>query len=142
VIEAENLSLEIEPRKVINQVIVGNGNPDVTPVNATATNDNSGSPSSTVFTATRTAVYQVDVPDSTTATNLAAQLLADHTAALAKRIRFGTLPRPIHDDRDRYDITIPEIGINTAQGFVGEEWSLPLDGSTMKHSMLAVADVS
>lgn len=134
VIEAQNLSLELEPRKVVKAVIVGNGNPDVTPYRGVA--------QSVIYNDGLTYVVQVDVPDQTTADSLAAQLLADEIAETAKRIRFRTLPRPIHDDRDRYDITIPEIGINTAEGFVEDSWTLPLNGGTMEHSMLSVVAVS
>jgi hypothetical protein len=134
VIEAQNLSLELEPRRVVKAVIVGNGNPDVTPIIGIAF--------SLIYPDGITQVVQVDIPDQTTADNLAAQLLADGIAETARRIRFRTLPRPIHDDRDRYDITIPEIGINTAEGFISEGWTLPLNGGTMEHSMLSIIAVS
>ncbi len=133
VILAQNLSLELEPRKVVQSVVVGNGNPDVNPIRGIA--------QSVVYATGDGLVVQVDVPDQTTADALANQLLAEGIAATARRIRFGTLPRPIHDDRDRYDITIPEIYIDTAEGFVEDEWTLPLNGGAMIHSMLSVVSV-
>jgi hypothetical protein len=54
-----------------------------------------------------------------------------------------TLPRPIHDDRDRYDIILPEIGINTVEGYIEDEWRLSLNPiETQEHSLLSVVDVT
>jgi len=142
VIDAETLSLEFEPRKVPQRVLIGNGNPDATPLLGSATINQGISPISLIYPSSIVWVFQVDAPDQTTADDIAEQVLADAVAGTAKRIRFRTLPRPIHDDRDRYDLTIPEIGIPTVAAYVEEEWSLPLNGTPMSHSMLSVVDVS
>lgn len=141
VISAENLDVEIEQRSIVNAVAVFNGNPDVNPILATATNDNTGSPTSTVYLPTQTAIVQVDSPDLTTATALAGQILSDTTIRYAKRIRLQTLPRPFHDDRDRLTLTIPELSVNA--DYVEDEWVLPLSPTElMSHSVLSVVDVS
>lgn len=140
VIGAERLSRRLEPRKVINQVIVPNGNPDVIPIRGVATNTNATSPSSTIYNAAKIAVFQIDSPDSTTANATALQLLSDLTARSAERIVFETLPRPIHDDRDRLRLIISELDIDT--DYVEESWSLPLDATQMmQHTFLSVVDV-
>ena len=142
VIDAETLSLEFEPRKVPQRVLIGNGNPDAIEILGSATINQGISPISLIYPSSIVWVFQVDAPDQTTADDIAEQVLADAVAGTAKRIRFRTLPRPIHDDRDRYDLTIPEIGIPTVAAYVEEEWSLPLNGTPMSHSMLSVVDVT
>lgn len=141
VIGAERLSSRLEPRKVINSVIVANGNPDVPPVIGVGNNVAVRSASSTVWNAPKVLVFQIDAPDSTTATAIAGQVLSDTTAKLARRVVFDTLLRPFHDDRDRIHLTIPEIRINS--DFVEESWTLPLDPTQlMSHVFLDVVDLT
>jgi concanavalin A-like lectin/glucanase superfamily protein len=141
VISAEDLTVEIEPRRVINRVTVFNGNPDATPITSTAVNDKPRSPTSTVFISSQTRELQVDVPDQTTADNLADQVLSDETIRWARRIKMNTLPRPIHDDRDRLRLTLSELGVDA--DYVEEEWVLPLSPTElMSHTFLSVIDVT
>jgi hypothetical protein len=139
VIGADQRSSRLEPRKTINEVIVVNGNPDVTPIIGDVEN-NSGNASSTLWNPPKIAVYQIDAPDQTTATAIATQMLSEVTAKMARRVVLETLLRPYHDDRDRIHLTIPEIHINA--DFVEETWTLPLDPTQMmSHVFLDVVTI-
>lgn len=141
VISAEELAVEIEQRRVINEVIVFNGNPDATPVISVAINNKARSGTSTVYVSTQPKSVQVDIADQTTADGLAGQILSDETMRWAKRVRMRTLPRPIHDDRDRLRLTMSELGIDA--DYVEDEWQLPLNPlEMMSHNFLSVIDVT
>jgi hypothetical protein len=81
-----------------------------------------------------------DPPDQATADALARQELNDGLAKFARRFKLTTLPRPIHGDRDKITITVPQM--NRDEDFIEEEQTLSLAPTgTMQRSCLSVVDV-
>jgi len=137
---ADDTTLAIEQRKVVNQAIVFNGNPDVADVQAIVTNDKARSATSTVFLPTKPVLVQTDAPDNTTAGAIGQQIVSDETARWAQRLRVKTLPRPIHESRDKLRLVIPGLGIDA--DFVEDEWTLRFGPELMEHQFLSVVDVT
>lgn len=110
-------------------------------IRGVAVNTNPSSKSSRVYNAPRPKTVQTDAPDQTTADEIALQILSDETAKAARRLRLRTYPRPIHTDRDRLRLTIPQIGRD--EDFIEESWTISLNPTGgMEHDFLSVVDVS
>jgi hypothetical protein len=144
VISAESLSIEIEPRQVVNAVVVENANPDLPPIRGAATNASSSNRTSQAYNQPYVKTIQVDAPTLAVANAIALQELSNETARYGRRLLVETLWRPIHEDRDKIHWTIPELGERGLdEDMVEESWTLPLDPTTaMSHVCLGVVDVT
>lgn len=137
VILVEGLSEDIELRKVPTQVIVATGNPDSPDILGSF---KLGGRYQVVYGDGFAIQIRADVPDQATADALAQQLENDALAKFARRFKLSAYPRPIHGDRDKIHITVPQMGRD--EDFIVEEWTLPLDPKgKATYSLLSVIDV-
>jgi hypothetical protein len=137
VILRDGISEETETRKVPTTVLVATANPDGADILGTA----SLKPGATIiYGQGYVARIIADPPDQATADALARQELNDGLAKFARRFKLTTLPRPIHGDRDKITITVPQM--NRDEDFIEEEQTLSLAPTgTMQRSCLSVVDV-
>ncbi|HKS42148.1 MAG TPA: LamG domain-containing protein [Blastocatellia bacterium] len=140
-VSAENLTLEIEPRQVVNEVIVTNNNPGVIPIRGSAKNTSAKNRTSQVYMPPLLKVLVVEAPDNATADAIAQQELNNQTSRWAQRLSVNTLKRPFHDDRDKIYFTDPDLKVDG--DFIEEGWVLPLNpAELMQHTLLSVVDVT
>lgn len=136
VILVDGLTEDIELRKVPTTVIVATGNPDTPDIQSSYTIKGGGQ---VVYRDGYILIVPNDVPDQTTADALAKQLANNALAKAARRFKLQTYPRPLHGDRDKIHLTVPQMSRDA--DFIEDEITLPLSGAAMQRSILSVLNI-
>jgi hypothetical protein len=126
---------------VANNWVLVVSDPDRDPIVGTYTNNDPGSPTSTVRRGRTITDFRTeqDAPDQTTLDALAARL-AFEASQIYETVEFETGLMPIHSGNDVYQITFSRLAIDAK--YSEHTWELPLKaGASMKHTARRVVNV-